>query len=137
MSEKQLKQVKNLKIENKFGKIEWVGETDILGLDFDYLVEIKQGEVIVYPEEEKEDPQGTKLNKATIITLYNIPSDLTSEELKNDYEIESELKEICQEAELDFLSNEQQLFLFAFSPFLHEATVSFKLSTCILFIENI
>lgn len=76
--------MKDFKIWNDFGKIEWLGETDLLEVNLDQDVHIKPMCLELYPDDiylnEKKKPSiGTKLNKDCIVTLYNIkvPEDLS------------------------------------------------------------
>jgi len=60
----QLQNVENFSIENKFGKIEWPGATDLTDLDLGELVTITARNAEVYNEEKHEKPSiGQKLNK--------------------------------------------------------------------------
>ena len=74
--ERSLKYVENFTVGNENGTIEFLGETDVRGLDLDELVIIQHGFAEVYPEakfptEESKPRRGDKLNKPSIITLYN------------------------------------------------------------------
>jgi len=71
MTEEELKKVKNFTIGNEFGRIIFDNETDVSGVDFNDIVEIKQSEVIVYPDEENKPNIGEKLNKPCTIYLEN------------------------------------------------------------------
>ena len=73
MSEYELKRVQDFKVENQFGSIQWMGKTDVSGLNIDELVTITKKQAEVYPIEIEErglkPPVGQKLNKPSIITL--------------------------------------------------------------------
>jgi uncharacterized ubiquitin-like protein YukD len=76
MNEYQLMNIKDLCIENQFGKILWEGRTDVRGIDFDQLVSIERFVATVYPEDVErkgeKPPVGQGLNKPAIIDLFNI-----------------------------------------------------------------
>lgn len=76
MSEEELKNVENFTVSNEHGKIEWLGVTDLTCVDIDLWVIIKKDSVEVYPEdifnENTKHPEGTKLNKPCIVTLYKM-----------------------------------------------------------------
>ncbi len=77
----ELQKVKDFTITNKFGKIEFLGETDISGVNLADIVTIEKQSVEVY-DRERHIPYpkvGEKLNKNAIITLNGIvrPTDMT------------------------------------------------------------
>ena len=75
MSEQELSQVTDFRIENEHGSITFTGNTDLRGLDLDELVEITRGAVTVYPPHVEDrggkPPVGQGLNKKAIIRLKN------------------------------------------------------------------
>lgn len=77
MTIEEVKNIPNFFIWNDFGKIQWIGEIDLLEVNLDLDVHIKPECVEVYPEDiyltEKKKPElGHKLNKPSYVTLYNI-----------------------------------------------------------------
>jgi hypothetical protein len=76
MTEYELMNIKDLIIENENGRIHWLGKTDVIGVNFDELVFIKDHAATVYPREIEEQglkPEiGSKLNKPAEITLYQL-----------------------------------------------------------------
>ena len=84
MTRNELKSVKNFKIWNEHGSIEYPEPTDLLGVNLDDLVFIEHKQAEVYPEhierQNKKPRVGEKLNKRAIITLNNITS--SEEKLK-------------------------------------------------------
>mmetsp|Transcript_9806 Transcript_9806/g.9729 ORF Transcript_9806/g.9729 Transcript_9806/m.9729 type:complete len:747 (+) Transcript_9806:3-2243(+) len=90
----ELKRVKNFTIENEFGKVVFEGETNVIGLDLDKLVTIKQSEVTVYPDDSDENKPkiGEGLNKPAIVHLFNcttkkeMPTDIFIQKLKKSAE---------------------------------------------------
>lgn len=55
-----------------YGSIKFLGETDIRHLDIESVVQLKNGQVIVYPEGRKKPGVGQQLNKAAELTLLNV-----------------------------------------------------------------
>eukprot|EP00826_Nyctotherus_ovalis_P011853 TRINITY_DN13088_c0_g1_i1.p1 TRINITY_DN13088_c0_g1~~TRINITY_DN13088_c0_g1_i1.p1 ORF type:complete len:489 (+),score=51.57 TRINITY_DN13088_c0_g1_i1:678-2144(+) len=70
MTEAELKAVKDLEVENEWGKILFEGCTDVTGIDFDSIIEIVHEKVVVYSEDSLKPPVGQKLNKPATIHLY-------------------------------------------------------------------
>jgi len=67
----ELRRVRELTISRPaVGKITFHGETDCTGLDFDRIVRLEIGEVLVYPESGTKPPVGVGLNKAATVTMY-------------------------------------------------------------------
>ena len=75
MSAAALQKVANFKISNEHGSVEWIGDTDVSGLDLADLVTIVQSNAEVYDDDRhkmSKPPVGHKLNKPANITLFNI-----------------------------------------------------------------
>jgi len=70
MTETELKAIKNLQIENEWGRIEFEGETDVTGVDFDSTITISHQKIIVYPKDSLKPSIGQKLNKAATVHLF-------------------------------------------------------------------
>merc|ERR1719161_733222 len=71
MSEEELRCVRNLTISRPdVGKICFHGDTDCTELDFERIVRLEIGEVLVYPEGATKPPVGVGLNKAATVTMY-------------------------------------------------------------------
>ena len=75
-TENELRQVDGFTVENKYGRIEFEGRTDVLGVNLDELVEINPKLAEVYPErlfptEESKPIVGQKLNKPAHVILYD------------------------------------------------------------------
>lgn len=51
MTFEELKRVKNFKVQNKYGCIEWIGFTDLTEVNLDTTVHIKHNSAEVYPED--------------------------------------------------------------------------------------
>jgi len=72
-----LTRIRNFSIERiGVGRITWLHDVDVSGLNLDNLVEIEESSAEVYPEQlgYLEDPVGTKLNTPCQVVLYNIES---------------------------------------------------------------
>lgn len=69
MTKEQLMRVEEFTIENKNGKIVFLGKTDLTDVDLASDVTIKARSVEVYPDLATAAPKGTKLNKAALVTL--------------------------------------------------------------------
>lgn len=78
LSEVELACVPDFSIGNKYGRIEFEEEVDLLDADLSKIVKINRGEVILYPPEFFEDEDrpltGEKLNRQARVTLYDIKS---------------------------------------------------------------
>jgi nuclear pore complex protein Nup98-Nup96 len=77
LSNDELSRVKKFTVGCKgLGSVEWLGETDVRGLNIDELVRFDKKEVIVYPSEEEEGgfkhEIGHGLNKPAIVELLGI-----------------------------------------------------------------
>ncbi|PIA54749.1 hypothetical protein AQUCO_00900970v1 [Aquilegia coerulea] len=65
--------VKNFVVgRHGYGRIKFIGETDVRGLDLESLVQFNYREVIVYMDDSKKPPVGQGLNKPAEVTLLNI-----------------------------------------------------------------
>jgi Nucleoporin autopeptidase/Nucleoporin FG repeat region len=54
------------------GVVEWLGETDVRGVNLDTDVSIKSREVVVYPDEDGRPEVGSGLNKRARVKLYGL-----------------------------------------------------------------
>ena len=62
--------VNNLKVIRKdYGFVQFLGETNVAGLNFDEIIFIRRKEVVVYPDEVKKPAEGLELNKPAIVCL--------------------------------------------------------------------
>lgn len=55
-----------------YGSIKFLGETDIRHLDIESIVQFKDREVTIYPDDEKKPQVGQHLNKEAEVTLLNV-----------------------------------------------------------------
>eukprot|EP00792_Barthelona_sp_PAP020_P002612 TRINITY_DN14153_c0_g1_i1.p1 TRINITY_DN14153_c0_g1~~TRINITY_DN14153_c0_g1_i1.p1 ORF type:complete len:497 (+),score=120.89 TRINITY_DN14153_c0_g1_i1:35-1492(+) len=83
-TEEELAKVESFSIENMYGSIRWMDTVDLNNVNLDSCVEIKDAEVIVYPNEEEKPQIGEKLNGRALVTLFNIfpEPNQTSEEFE-------------------------------------------------------
>lgn len=85
-----------------YGKIEWIGETDVRNLNLDEVVKIEKKEVFVY-EDVTPVPEGVELNKPAVVTLYNVfPKEGSTEKKKTEFY--RKLQDFCETNEADFIS---------------------------------
>jgi hypothetical protein len=101
MSEFDLMHLKDLIIENESGKIHWTGNTDVIGVNFDDIVKIRDFSATVYPEEIEakglKPEVGQKLNKPAIITLFKIVQSNKDRTSISDFK--ENLKNRCEQLE--------------------------------------
>jgi hypothetical protein len=71
LGSEELRRVQDLTISRQdVGQIMFHGETDCTGLDFERIVRLEIGEVLVYPDSSSKPPPGMGLNKAATVTMY-------------------------------------------------------------------
>lgn len=71
MDAEQVRAVKDLTISRpSVGQITFHGETDCTDLDFERIVRLEVGEVLVYPDSSTKPPVGVGLNKAATVTMF-------------------------------------------------------------------
>ena len=90
MSAEELAAVRSFSVQNEYGRIEFLGETDVRALDIDAIVRIEEKAVIMYPDE-KGAPKpsiGKGLNKPARIRLFDcrprkeIPPELFEDKIR-------------------------------------------------------
>ena len=98
MDMEQLRTVQNFTVENEFGKIQFEGETDVIGLDLEKCVRIESKNIYGYPKsEENSSEMDQRLNKPAVVTLYNYkPSSSKGK-------VEVKLRISCGENDAEFL----------------------------------
>lgn len=116
MTREQLMSIEDLTISNEFGEIKWPGKTDVLRVNFDFAVHIRQGNIEVYPDDiytELTKPErGSKLNKVADICLRNVH--IKASKTKN---IDEKLEEMCEKQEAKLISYDSEQSLFKFRVF--------------------
>jgi hypothetical protein len=109
MSDDELARVQGFCVgRSGYGEIEWLGHSDIRGLDLDEIVLIEKKSVLVYHDQERvtKPPEGFGLNKPAIITLFKVlPKEGTSA-LKQ-LQFESKLKDACLNDGAEFIDYNQ------------------------------
>ena len=102
-SSKELSKVRQFTVfRPNFGKIEWIGETDVRNLDLDHIVKIEKKEVFVY-EDVTPVAEGEELNKPAVVTLHNVfPKEGSTEKKKAEFY--RKLQDFCESNEADFIS---------------------------------
>jgi hypothetical protein len=90
MSAEELSAVRGFSVQNEYGIIEFLGETDVRELDLDAIVRIEEKAVIMYPDEKgaRKPSIGKGLNKPARIRLFDcrpmkkIPPELFEEKIR-------------------------------------------------------
>jgi nuclear pore complex protein Nup98-Nup96 len=79
------------------GGVQFLGSTNVAGLNLDALITISENEVVVYPDERKKPPVGKGLNKKAIITFENVrPQSTDDRPLSRDEIVESGFEEMLR-----------------------------------------
>jgi len=77
LTNNELKNIQDFTIFNEFGKIKFIGNTDIRGLNIDQIISIEKCKFSIYESYKNLPKFGTELNKLAIISLFNcFPKDL-------------------------------------------------------------
>ena len=103
MNPSDLRKVPNFSVTREgVGKIEFIGYSDLTGVNLDETVIIDEGEVTVYPSGMPVPPHGCGLNRPAIVTFKSIRP------RKNTFEgydrMERRLKKNCEEKKLTFIA---------------------------------
>ena len=98
-----LRKIPNFSIMREgVGKIEFIGHSDLTGVNLDETVIIDKGEVTVYPSGMSVPPHGCGLNRPAIVTFNNVhPRKNTLEGYDR---MERRLKKNCEEKKLTFIA---------------------------------
>jgi hypothetical protein len=104
MSDKDLSTVANFVVFRPgIGQIKWEGNSDLRDLNLDDIVVIENKMISVYDDVEESDkpPRGEELNKAAVVTLYQIsPKTITADAIEK---FETKLRKSCSKNESEFL----------------------------------
>ena len=93
-SSAELQAVRGFTVEREgIGSIEWLGTSDVEGLDLDSIVTIDAGSSAVYEGIERPPKPGTKLNAAAMVRMYNV----APEDGEDNEEFEAMLREYTSE----------------------------------------
>jgi len=109
-------------IKEDVGKVTFLGQTDVRGLDLDRIVTFKDREIIVYPNENDKPAIGEGLNKPADITLFKCwPHDkVTNRPTEDPAEIEAFIKKLkrrCRKWHCHFKSYEHGNWTFTLDNF--------------------
>lgn len=109
-----MKKVSDFKIESSSGSIEFIGETDLTFVDLADAVTIANKSAEVYDDEKMGDkkPQvGQKLNRPSIISLYNVKPRAKQTPADKERELRLKMDKIDG---ANFLSYDQTDFVWCF-----------------------
>jgi hypothetical protein len=108
MTNVELATVKNFRISNEFGSIEWSGAVDVRNANLDEIVKITHGGAEVYEDCKEEDgtypPVGMALNRPAIITLKEMFPKKRELSAKAKAKYEEKLKKNNDECGAEFVS---------------------------------
>eukprot|EP00928_Gymnodinium_smaydae_P088754 TRINITY_DN727_c1_g2_i1.p1 TRINITY_DN727_c1_g2~~TRINITY_DN727_c1_g2_i1.p1 ORF type:complete len:846 (+),score=177.07 TRINITY_DN727_c1_g2_i1:39-2540(+) len=87
------------------GRITFHGATDCTALDFEAVVRLEIGEVLVYPDAAEKPPVGTGLNKAATITLYQcwLPAGTKTDDARSRERARKKIKQMTEEKNARFV----------------------------------
>jgi len=103
----QLGKVEELKVWNEHGSVEFLGQTDVVGVDLSDVITIKRGSVEVYDETRhglNYPAVGQKLNRPATIILNNI----RPKRGQSGSEKEEQLRRCLKERGAEHLSYDEQ-----------------------------
>jgi len=107
MSPEQLRRVQDLRISREgVGTIRFEGETDCTGLDFENIVRLEIGEVLVYPHPRTKPEIGVGLNKAATVTMYECwppAGSVQIEDTASQEEYKGRIKSMTEEKKARFI----------------------------------
>jgi len=107
MSSEELRHVRDLTISREgVGTITFEGETDVTGLDFETIVRLEVGEVLVYPQPRTKPEIGVGLNKAATVTMYQCwppNGSLLAQDKEQQEEYKRRIKLMTEEKKARFL----------------------------------
>ncbi|KAL4109913.1 hypothetical protein PRIC1_001608 [Phytophthora ramorum] len=77
LTDEELASVENFVIgRRRYGKISFVGATDVRGLQLDNLVTFSDGKVVVYPGDDAKPEVGSAFNKPAVVNLHGISAEV-------------------------------------------------------------
>eukprot|EP00439_Symbiodinium_sp_Y106_P040267 s521_g4.t3 len=107
MSSEELRHVRDLTISREgVGTITFEEETDVTGLDFETIVRLEVGEVLVYPQPRTKPEIGVGLNKAATVTMYQCwppNGSLLAQDKEQQEEYKRRIKLMTEEKKARFL----------------------------------
>lgn len=104
MTIESLMKIKNFTIENEFGKLVFEGETNVIKLNVEEIIQILHKEVVGYPEESKivKPCVGQGLNKPAELTLYKFEVPGSRDKAQD------KIRKMCEKGEFTFVSYDQE-----------------------------
>jgi nuclear pore complex protein Nup98-Nup96 len=102
MSDADLAAVSNFCVSRSgYGRIEWEGDVDVRNADLDEIIEIEQGNIMVYHKREASTKPalGTKLNRPAILKFYGLFPKKSAEGATEEERIEAFRKKLQRSAE--------------------------------------
>jgi len=123
MTKEELMTVDNFTVlKEDVGKVTFLGQTDVRGLDIDRIISFKDREIIVYPNDQDKPAIGEGLNKQAEITLFKCwPHDKkTNRPTEDPAEIEAFIKKLkrrCRKWHCNFKSYEHGNWTFTLDNF--------------------
>lgn len=103
----EIRHVENLTISREgVGTITFEGETDCSDLDFQNIVRLEVGEVLVYPHPKTKPEVGVGLNKAAIVTMYQCwppNGSMLAQDLEQQEEYKRRIKVMTEEKKARFI----------------------------------
>eukprot|EP00435_Cladocopium_sp_Y103_P059503 s485_g21.t1 len=107
LSDEELRHVRDLTISREgVGTITFEGETDCSNLDFQNIVRLEVGEVLVYPHPKTKPEVGVGLNKAATVTMYQCwppNGTMLAQDLEQQEEYKRRIKVMTEEKKARFI----------------------------------
>merc|ERR1719433_26606 len=106
LNAEQLRCVQELTISRPaVGKVSFHGETDCTDLDFERLVRLEIGEVLVYPEPGMKPAPGVGLNKAATVTMYQCwpPKDPKLQDARGQEKYKMQIRQMTEDKNATFI----------------------------------
>jgi hypothetical protein len=107
MSLEELRSVKELAVSRAaVGKVIFHGVTDCTNLDFESIVRLEVGEVIVYPEASSKPPVGVGLNKPSTVIMYQCyppNGHMLLKDLKSQQRYKAKIQQMTEEKHAKFI----------------------------------
>jgi hypothetical protein len=109
-------------LKEDVGKVTFLGQTDVRGLDLDRIVSFKDREIVIYPNEKDKPAIGDGLNKHADVTLFKCwPHDkVTNRPTEDPAEVEAFIKKLkrrCRKWHCTYKSYEHGNWTFSLENF--------------------
>jgi len=105
LSNEELREVADLTISRPgVGTLTFHGLTDCMGLDFERIVRLEVGEVLVYPEPALKPDVGVGLNKPATVTIYQCwPPNGVVQDVRNQDKYRKKVKQMTEDKRARFI----------------------------------